>query len=309
MFFAQLTANAILILPIFGPILLGVVLKRIALMPDEFWPQIERLTYFVLLPALIANAIATSSFSGLSTGPLLLALLLGIVATVVVLYGAKRVLRMPGVAFGPLFHGCIRPNGYMGLATGFAILGADGVGAISIVMAIWVPLGLALASIGFLREMDGGSINLTELTKRLIKNPLVVSVIIGFTLNGVGAGPFLSETPLLDIIGRAAVATGLIAVGVGLSFKALRKGVWPLACAIALGLLVMPLLMAGIGLSIGLEGAALGALVIFAAMPTSPSGFVMARQMRADAALMAAIISAQTLVSIVTIACVITVLL
>jgi predicted permease len=309
MFFAQLTANGILILPIFAPILVGIVLKRIALMPDEFWPQIERLTYFVLLPALIANAIATSSLSNLSAGPILLALMLGVAATVGILYGVKCALRMPGVAFGPLFHGCIRPNGYMGLATGFAVLGAEGVGAISIVVAIWVPLGLALASVAFLREMDGGSIKLTELTKRLIKNPLVVSVVIGFALNGVGAGPFLSETPLLDIVGRAAVAAGLIAVGVGLDFKALRTSVWPLACAIALGLLVMPLLMASIGLSIGLEGAALGALVIFAAMPTSPSGFVMAGQMRADAALMAAIISSQTLVSIVTIACVITILL
>lgn len=70
----------------------------------------------------------------------------------------------------------------------------------------------------------------------------------------------------------------------------------------------MPLLMAGVGSLFGLSGVTLGALVMLAAMPTPPTGFVMARQMGANASLMAAIISTQTVASVLTIAVVVSLL-
>ena len=45
-FASHLGANALLILPVFAPIILGMVLKRIAFLPDEFWSQLERLVFF-----------------------------------------------------------------------------------------------------------------------------------------------------------------------------------------------------------------------------------------------------------------------
>jgi predicted permease len=308
-FAAQLLANALVILPVFAPIVVGFLLKRSAFIPDAFWPQAERITYFVLLPALIANAIATGGLALLEAGPLLLALGVGLIATAAALFGLKRVLRISGASFASLFHGCIRPNGYMGIATGLAVLGPAALSPISLVVAVWVPLGLVLAIIAFSSHSDSSSISVRELATRLIRNPLVASVAVGITLNGVGAGPFLVEVPLLDVFGRAAVAMGLLAVGAGIDPKMLRASGAMLFGALALGLLGMPAVMLGVGLGFGLEGVALATLVIFAAMPTSPSGFVMASQMGGDAPLMAAIISAQTLASILTIALVVTLLL
>lgn len=305
----QLLANGLLILPVFVPIVIGVVLKQLAFLPDAFWPQIERLTYYVLLPALIANAIATGKLSGLDAGPLLLSLILGLLAIIAILIGTRVALGLSGSAFGSLFHACIRPNGYMGIATALTLLGPSALAPISVLVAIWVPLGLVLATVAFLQTANDGTIKLLDLAGRLLRNPLVASVAVGIVLNAAGTAPFLIETPVLDVIGRAAVPVGLIAVGAGLTFMSFRSSQPALWAALVLGLLVMPFMMAAIGVTFGVEGAALGALVIFAAMPTSPSGYVMAGQMGGDAPLMASMISLQTLASIVTMTVVVTILL
>ncbi len=302
----QLFANALLVLPVFAPIGVGYCLKRRSFMPDAFWPQVDRLTYFVLLPALIANALATMPLAGGDAGPLVTALLIGLTATSLALYAVCSALRISGADFGPLFHACIRPNGYLGIAAGLAVLGSAGLGPLALVIAVWAPLGLTLATVGFQLSEP---VRPVRLAKQVAVNPLVSSVAIGLALNVAGAGPLLSSTRLLETIGQAAVAIGLISVGAALNLRALRSSGPVLAAAVIVGLMAMPAMMAGIGAFFALDEAAIGALVIFAAMPTSPSGFVMARQMGANAPLMGAIISAQTLASILTIALAVTLLL
>ena len=66
-----LAANFALILPVFLPIVIGIALRQTTFLQDSFWPQVERLTYYVLLPALIADAIATSPLGELDAAPLL----------------------------------------------------------------------------------------------------------------------------------------------------------------------------------------------------------------------------------------------
>jgi predicted permease len=303
---ARLAGNFALILPVFIPILLGLALKRRSFLPDGFWPQAERLTYYVLLPALIADSIATGQLDQLEVGPMLLALLAALLAVTALLYAAKSLLAMEGPTFASVYHGCIRPNGYMSLATGFAVLGQAARPEISVVVAAWVPLGLVLATIVFLRESAGGPITLRGLAERLVRNPLIASVAAGLLLNAIGAGPWLRQVPVLDTIGRAAIAMRLLAVGAGLDLAALRTPGRNLTAALVLSLLVRPALVAAVAFGVGLDRTAAAALIIFAAMPTSPSGYVMAAQMRADAPLMASIIAVQTALSAFTIALVVT---
>jgi malonate transporter and related proteins len=306
---AQLTGNVVLTLPVFVPISVGVFLRHGGFLPEAFWPQLERLTYSVLLPALIANAIATSRLDALDPGPILWALALALMAMTAMLYAIKWALRLDGPAFASLFHGCIRPNGYMGIATCLAILGPAALPQISLVVAAWVPIGLVLSIVIFVREAAGGPVTAGALARRLLGNPLIASVAAGLVLNWIGIGPFLAQVPLLDVLGRAAVAMGLLAVGAGLDLAALRSAGRALVASIVLGLLAMPALMAGIAHGIALDGVGAAALILFAAMPTSPSGFVLASQMKADAGLMAAIIALQTVSSVLTISAVATVLI
>jgi predicted permease len=62
-------------------------------------------------------------------------------------------------------------------------------------------------------------------------------------------------------------------------------------------LALLPAVAVGIGMLVGLEGAALLVAAIFAALPSSASGYHMARQMGGDGPLIAGIITAQTLLA------------
>jgi predicted permease len=296
--------NVGLILPMFLPIVVGLLLRRTEFLPPAFWPQAERLTYYVLLPALIAEAIATSRLGELEPGRTVLVLCSGLLAVTGVLYALKALLRIEGPAFASLYHSCVRPNGYMGIATALALLGPAARPHVSLVVALWVPLGLVLATAVFLRESAGAAVTARGLLDRLLRNPLIASVAAGLLLNALGAGPLLREVALLDGIGRAAVAIGLLAVGAGLDLGSLRASGRALYAAVLLGLLAKPALLAGIALGAGLDRTAGAVLVVFAAVSTSPSGYVLASQMRADAPLMAAIIAFQTAFSVVTLAAV-----
>ena len=66
-----------------------------------------------------------------------------------------------------------------------------------------------------------------------------------------------------------------------------------------LKLLIMPLCMFIIGRFFGLDKLLFSIVLIFAAMPTAPSSFVLARQLGGDIKLMASIITLQTIFSII----------
>ncbi|MEL0144360.1 MAG: AEC family transporter, partial [Alphaproteobacteria bacterium] len=66
-------------------------------------------------------------------------------------------------------------------------------------------------------------------------------------------------------------------------------------------LLAMPAIAYGLGWLMGLEVTVLGMLVLFHGQPTSTSSYVLARQMGGDHELMAAILTTQTILAIVTI--------
>ncbi|MDD9876698.1 MAG: AEC family transporter, partial [Magnetovibrio sp.] len=105
---------------------------------------------------------------------------------------------------------------------------------------------------------------------------------------------------VLDILGRAALPLGLMAVGAGLNLRALRLAGGPAAGAVAVKLVVMPFLASIVCGVFGVTGVAASVAVLFAALPVSATSYVMARQLGGDGELMAAIVALSTLAAIAT---------
>ena len=290
----------LLVLAVFIPIAIGYGMRRAAFMPYTFWAPAEKLTFYVLLPALVIDAIATGRLNELDAGPMVLTVAATLAAATVILILARTVLGITPGAFGSIFHGVIRPNGYMGIATCLAVLGADALAQVSIVIAVWIPAGLILAVYMFARNGNetGG---LRHAFGQVVRNPLILSVFIGLLLNAVGAGPFLNDFTALEVIGRAALPIGLFAVGAGVDLAAARAAGRQVLATSALSLIGLPALVAVLAWLFDVEPVGAAALILYAAMPTSSSGFIMAQRMNADAPLMAGLITFQTAVSLITI--------
>ena len=134
----------------------------------------------------------------------------------------------------------------------------------------------------------------------LLKNPLILACMIGFLLNGFDARLPVVVGNLMDIMGRAALPMGLLAVGAGLRFDGIGDGLKPVAIASVAHLIVLPVVAFLFSLVFGLDPVSQDAALIYTAIPVAASAFILARQMGGDHRLMALIITAQTVLSGVT---------
>ncbi|MBS1221277.1 MAG: transporter [Proteobacteria bacterium] len=284
--------------PIFALILLGLGLRRSGFPGDGFWPAAERFTYFLLFPALLVHRLALSRLGDYAVGPVavvIVALLLGMTALVCVL---RPWLKVDGPAFTSVYQGVIRFNTYVGLAVVLAVFQADGGTVAALVMAIMIPL-INVLCVLVLTVHAGGSATMAGVARGLLTNPLILGCLTGIGLNLSGIGLPWGSAAVLEILARAALPLGLLAVGAGLRLEGLaRPGL--LAAASALKLVALPALAAGLCWVMQPGRLETAVLVTFAALPGAPTAYILARQMGGDVPLIAAIVTVETAAALVT---------
>eukprot|EP00831_Metopus_contortus_P035231 TRINITY_DN28049_c0_g1_i1.p3 TRINITY_DN28049_c0_g1~~TRINITY_DN28049_c0_g1_i1.p3 ORF type:complete len:304 (-),score=95.32 TRINITY_DN28049_c0_g1_i1:601-1512(-) len=286
------------ILPIFGLILLGFALRRFDFPAPGFWPVSERLTYYVLFPAMLISGLAGRHFSGPAMG-------IGLTLTAAVcLVGAflmitRTMFNLAGPAFTSVFQGAIRPNTYVGLSAASALLGPDWMTLSAVALLTLIPLVNVLCVLVLSRHGKHGG-GLGKVGLELVKNPLILACAVGLALSCLDLNLPGVVLDLLTVLGKAALPLGLLAVGAGLQFEGLREASMPVGLASLAHLVALPLAAYGCARLFGVEGLARDTALIYTAIPVSVSAFILARQMGGDHRVMALIITAQTVLSAVT---------
>ncbi|EAQ01755.1 hypothetical protein OB2597_14966 [Pseudooceanicola batsensis HTCC2597] len=284
--------------PLFALICLGFVLRRSGFPEAGFWPAAERVNYFILFPALLVASLADAPVRD----PALLRLGGAAVATVVAAAALLALLRavrpMPAARFGPVVQGTVRFNTYLGLAITASLLGSGGFERAAVYLAISVPV-VNLLSIMALSE--GSILRTPRLVIRAVaRNPLILACVTGLVLSVTGIGLPFGADRFLQLVGQGSLPLGLLCVGAALRPAALRHDLPALAGTGAIRLLAMPMLAALVARGIGLEPEEALVLVIFSAIPTAPTAYVLTRQLNGDGTLMAGLVTSQTLASVLT---------
>jgi malonate transporter and related proteins len=286
--------SLILLLPDFSLILLGALLRRHLLAAENLWAGIERLVYFVLFPALLFNALATVPIEFASALPLFASGLAVLAAGFVLGWLGHPLMGLSPIAFASRLQCAYRFNTYIGIAVAGKLYGAAGVATMGALSGLMVPFA-NLFAVGMLaRHGQGG------LVRELVRNPLVIATLAGLACNLAGlelADPLQS---FLRRLGDAAVALGLLAVGAALRWGRIG-GRWPgAAWLLAVKLMWMPALAWALGRQLGVEGMAFDLLVLFAALPSASSAYILAMRMGGDGPGVAWLISASTMLAAAT---------
>ena len=282
--------------PVFLLILLGYGVRRGGFVGEGFWASAEKLTYYLFFPALLVSNTAAAELGGIQVLPMAVVLVGAIVLVSGILLVARRRLEIPGPRFTSLFQGSFRPNTYVAIAAAFSLFGEAGLTLIAIAIVIVVPTVNVLSVAAFSRFVPlEGAQGVWRTLGPVVRNPLILACLLGVLLNagGVGLPPLVG--PLLEILGRAALPIGLLAVGAGLDLAAARSAGPTVAVAALCKLVVLPLLTFALCKAAGVSGLTATVCVMYAAAPGSPSSYVLARQMGGDSQLMAAIITVTTL--------------
>ena len=291
------------ILPIFLLVLLGVALKRSPLINGSFWDGLEQCGYYVLFPALLFHTLATADFASLETGAI------GVTAVVVVVLVSALVLslwpllRRIGVtpsAYSSVFQTATRWNAFIALAIAGKTYGDLGLTVVALVMAV-VIVPINLINVAVLLSFSGTRTSHGAFVLRIVTNPLIISSLLVVIVNRLGVPIYEPLMTSVDLVGRAALSLGLIAVGAGLRISDALKPRPLVLFSTAIKLVFFPLLMIAAALIAGITGPAVALLGLSAGVPTAMNGYLLAKKMGGDAELYAATATVQTVFSFVTI--------
>ncbi|MCK6432217.1 MAG: AEC family transporter [Burkholderiaceae bacterium] len=280
-----------LMLPDFALIALGYLLCRHTPLDRSVWDGAERLVYYLLFPALLFHSIARNS---LQPGAMAAFCATGVALVAVGIAAAYAVRLGPGVdgrlhASGA--QAAFRFNSYIALAVAERLAGVQGVAWQALLVSLCVPLCNVAAVWPLARQGGHGYL------RELVRNPLILATVSGLAVNLAGIALPEPASIVLSRVGAAALPLGLMAVGAGLRFGALRDGPGLAAAFLSIRHALLPALAIALVIAQGMPAAQQAVMVAFAAMPTASSAYVLATRMGGHGSYVAGLVTLSTLLA------------
>lgn len=284
--------NALLLFPDFALIAVGFALSQWTTLKRDVWSAVERLVYYVLFPVLLFSTSSRGHYTLGGAASVLLAGIGALVCGIALAYAAfwlkaDRRCTASGVQCG------FRFNSYIALAVADRLGGAQAVSLVAVLIAFGVPLCNAAAVWALARHAQRG------LLRELLRNPLILATAAGLATHSLGVQLPELVLPVFDRIGNASIAMGLMTVGAGLQLRGIHREARLTAWLMAVRHLIVPLIAWGLAIALHLTPLQATVVVMFAAMPTASSAYVLAVRMGGDGPYVAGLVSLSTMLGAV----------
>ena len=296
-----------IVLPVFLVIALGGVLTHARFLSAGLIAELNRLTYFVGLPAYLFISIAETTFGGgraatlfgVMAGATLLALATG--------YVVAKLRRVPPESIGSFLHAAIRGNlAYIGLPVVSLALAAHAGPAAGhlrqVALIAMAPLVVITNTLGVLLLLVGhappGTAMLRSIGWQLVTNPLLLATSAGLVCAGAGwhLPAWLMQS--VGVVGQMALPLALLCIGGTLVVLPLRGKRTTAFLASVLKVAVVPLLGWPLARWAGLSPDEMRITLLFLACPTAAASFTLAGKLGGDEALTASCVVLSTALSI-----------
>ncbi|MYZ46687.1 AEC family transporter [Propylenella binzhouense] len=292
------------LLPILIVTAVGWVLARSEIVTPAGWIGFEAVTYHVFFPSIVVLNLAEADFGALPFATLGASLAASVLTMTALCFGLKRwfsgPLRLDGPRFTSVLQGATRWNTFIALAMAASLYGPEGVALTAVAIVAMIPLLNFINVSALSAYASGAPLSARRFARDLALNPYIWSSALGVAINLVGLELPVAVSAALRMMGEAALAAGILAVGAGLDLSSLRRPGPALTMSSVLRLAGMPLLAALYCRLFDVGGTALGVAIVATAVPTASGAYLLARRMGGDARLMAEIITLQTVLCAVT---------
>jgi predicted permease len=296
---------ASLVLPVFAIIVTGWLAGWLGYLSRSLADALVQFAYNVAMPALLIVTIAQEPARNLLEWRFLLAFGGGSLLCFALVFLAVRIGRARDLASSTM-HGMsasMTNTGFVALPILHSIYGQPAVlpAAVATVFVAAVMFPMTVILLESARGAAGGpSKPAAMLVKQILLNPMVLSTLIGLAWAIAGLPIPKPVAAYLNILADALTPCALFAIGLGLSTEELRSNFSASMLLATMKLLIMPLIVYGICVASSLNPLYTIAAVICSAVPTAKTMYILAREYKADEALVAATISITTLLSVAT---------
>ena len=288
--------------PIFLLMVLGFALRKLGVIDDVFASKMNKFVFLVPLPALLFEDLSTVDFSQVWNMKFVLFCFGVTLVSILVIWALARVLMRDKSIVGEFVQASYRSSAaVLGVAFIQNIYGEAGMAPLMILGS--VPLFNIFAVLILMIESpqkQHTAPSAGQLLYGVITNPILLGIIAGtvFSLLPVEL-PTIAEKTLNSL---ASLTTPLALLSIGASFegpKALKKA-GPTLVAALIKTVGLAAIFIPCALALGFREKELIALLIMLGSPTTPSSYVMAKNMGHEGVLTASAIAATTLLSALT---------
>ena len=292
-------------LPIFIMMMLGYFLRRTGLVTQEFADAANTFVFKICLPLVLFDDLYQMDIAAAWDG--------GFVAfCAVATLGSIALCWLVSRAFGKqpwrgeFIQASYRSGAaFLGIAFLLSIYGEAGAAPLMVIGAVPIYNVSAVVILELMRpgKVDRGvSPELIRSTIRgIVTNPIILGILAGVAWS-------LLRIPMPQVLGTAvadvggiATPLGLIALGASFSFRRAFAVGTPSIVASAIKLVGLELVFLPMALAAGYTGQKLVAVMMMLGLPSTVSGYVMARNMGYEGAVNSSVVSMTTLLSSVTI--------
>lgn len=292
-----------IVLPIFLLIVLGLFLKRIKIINDNFVKQLSTFVFKVLLPALIflelSNVDIDTAFDSKLIG-ISLSLIFFVFG---ISWITANIFTKTPEDKGAFIQGSYRSNfAIVGIAMISGIVDSDHLGKAMMLLAFVMPIFNVLAVISLTVPLHQASNDrIIKTFKEIAKNPLIISAYFAIPISIFKVDIPSSLTITLEYLANIALPLALIGIGASINLKELLTAS-PLSILSSINKIILfPLISVIVGVLFGLKDQDILILFILMGTPTAVASFIMAEAMGSNAKMTGNIITISTLGSIVTI--------
>ncbi len=287
-------------LPIFILVVLGIVLKRLRFINDQFIESASKLVFTIGLPSLLFITVVKTNVDTLlnfkliavglgSTLVIFIALTLLAVATI-------RNSRERGIFVQGSFRGNM---GIVGLAFCLNAYGDAGIAMASVYMAALTILYNLLSVITLTHSLSTSQNQLAkQIVINIVKNPIVISIVLGFcvSISHIPIHPILMESG--DYLAQMTLPLALLCIGGSINLKELRQSSFVSFFTVLMKLVLVPAATVALAIPFSFSQLEMGVIFLMAAAPTATASYIMVQAMRGNGVLAANIIVLSSLGSV-----------
>ena len=291
------------IVPIFVVIMTGLVLRRQNFLPASVLGPLNRLVFYLAIPAMIFHKVASAAWETHFQPILVLTTLVPVLVVFVLVLALSPFTPVSHQDRGSFLQCAVHGNlGYIGLAVCFYALGDEGLTRASILAGFLMLVQniLSVLSLILSQGKGGQPWSLGFLATKIVVNPVILSALAGlfFSLADLRLPLLLARS--LEIVSGMALPLALLVIGASLSFGLLRLHLLPALIAGGIKLVILPCLgLVGAVLLTGLDLQVFAPALLLLAAPTATVSVVMAREMHGAPDLASAAVALNTLLSAV----------
>lgn len=283
--------------PIFFVMVIGYILRRAKMMDEPTIKTLNKLNYTVTLPALLFRDISQSDFASVWDTKYVLFCFLVTLFTICAIWILAGLLFQNKDLLGEFVQASYRSSAaVMGVAFIQNIYGNSGMAPLMIIGTVPLYNVAAVLVLSFTGPNSHG-LNKQALKKSLLgiaTNPIILSIFAGMIFSACRIDLPIMINKTIGNIASLATPLALLALGAGFEGRKAIKLVKPTTISALIKLVVLPAVFLPLAILLGFRNEMLIALLVMLGAPTTPSCYIMAKNLGHDGVLTSGTVVATT---------------